>query len=309
MKLISVNYHYFRESSTGSGIYPIKKNQLLKQVDLLAKSYEFVSQEQVISEDYPASDKGICLLTFDDGLKEQIDAFDLLQGLGIPCVCYVTTDAIEHRKAVDVHKIHYIRSLLSDVEVINLISEDVDLSRYDLDESILAKQYRYDNPEARKLKYLLNFILDRQKKEELIDEIFAGLVTSESDFCNSLYMDHGDILKLHNAGALGTHSASHRALGTLELSDAKDDITRSVDFLRRVTGDNVPSISYPYGGPTAVPKIDKGFYESLGIKFGLTMFRGVNTLPVDDLFLIKRFDTNDVIGGKSYIEEQLKCLK
>ena len=110
-------------------------------------------------------------------------------------------------------------------------------------------------------------------------------------------------MKLHNAGALGTHSASHRALGALEVSDAKDDIIRSVNFLQRVTGEQVPSISYPYGGPTAVPNLDKAFYDSLGLKFGLTMFRGVNSLPVDDSFLIKRFDTNDVVGGKAYKEE------
>jgi len=303
MNIISVNYHYFRENSTGNGIYPINKSKLLKQIDLLAQSYEFATQELVVSGNYPNANKDFCLLTFDDGLKEQINAFDILHGIGVPCVFYVTTDAIEYKKAIDVHKIHYVRSRLSDTEVISLISDDVDLSSYEFDEYILEKQYRYDDSGAKKLKYLLNFILDRQKKEELIDKIFSDLVTSESDFCKDLYMDQGDILKLHKAGALGTHSASHRALGTLELTDAKDDITRSVDFLRRVTGENVPSISYPYGGPTAVPTIDKTFYENLGLKFGLTMFRGVNSLPLEDSFLIKRFDTNDVIGGKSYKEE------
>lgn len=303
MKIISVNYHYFRENSTGIGIYPVNKSKLLKQIDLLAQSYEFATQEMVVSGNYPNPNKDACLLTFDDGLKEQIDAFDVLNGIGVPCVFYVTTDAIEHKKAVDVHKIHYVRSRLSDSEVINLISDNIDLSSFKFDESVLKKQYRYDNSEARKLKYLLNFILDGQKKRELVDKVFSSLVTSELDFCNDLYMDQSDILRLHNAGALGTHSASHRALGTLELADAKDDITRSVDFLKRVTGGNVPSISYPYGGATAVPSIDKAFYENLGLKFGLTMYRGVNQLPLDDLFSIKRFDTNDVIGGKAYKEE------
>ena len=303
MKMISVNYHYFRENSTGKGIYPISKSKLLKQIDLLAQSYEFATQEMVVSGNYPNGNKDFCLLTFDDGLKEQINAFDVLHGIGVPCVFYVTTDAIEHKKAVDVHKIHYLRSRLSDSEVINLISDNFDISSYKFDESVLEKQYRYDNSEARKLKYLLNFILDSQKKQELVNKIFSSLVTSELDFCNVLYMDQSDILRLHNAGALGTHSASHRALGMLELSDAKDDITRAVDFLRRVTGGNVPSISYPYGGPTAVPSIDKAFYEKLGLKFGLTMYRGVNQLPLDDLFLMRRFDTNDVTGGKAYKEE------
>lgn len=303
MKLISVNYHYFREEFSKTGIYPICKKRLLNQIDLLAKNYEFVTQDQVISGNYPASNKDFCLLTFDDGLKEQIDAFDVLREIGVPCVCYVTTDAIEHKKAIDVHKIHHIRSHISDSEVISLISDDVDLSACKLDESILARQYRYDTPEARKLKYLLNFILDRKTKEELIDKIFTGLVSTESEFCCSLYMDQNDILKLHNAGALGTHSASHRPLGTLSSSDAKDDIIRSVAFLERVTGDLVPSISYPYGGPTAVPNLDRVFYNSLGLKFGLTMLRGVNTLPLNDPFFIKRFDTNDVVGGKAYKEE------
>ena len=98
-------------------------------------------------------------------MKEQIDAFDVLSGIGVPCVFYVTADAIEHKKAIDVHKIHYIRSKVSDSKFISMISDDVDLTYYEFDKAILEKQYRYDDTETRKLKYLLNFILDSPRRK------------------------------------------------------------------------------------------------------------------------------------------------
>ncbi|MDA9032439.1 polysaccharide deacetylase family protein [Amylibacter sp.] len=303
MKLICVNYHYFRNSSPGNGIYPISQEDLLKQVDLLSADYEFVDQTTVASKRFPKANKDYCMLTFDDGLKEQIHAFEVLKKLGIPCVCYVNTDSIEKGKAGDVHKIQYVRSIISDAEFLGMIDDEVNLNAYSFDESVLNKQYRYDNVYARRLKYLLNFILPENIKKKIVNKVFSRLVASEENFCTQFYMNEADLCKLANEGALGTHSASHRALGTLNIEDAKSDIKHSVDYLKGVTGQNIISISYPYGGPTAVPNIETSFYKDMGLDFGLTMFRGMNIIPIKEQFLLKRYDTNDVIGGKFYVEE------
>ncbi len=300
MKLISVNYHYFRDVSTGNGIYPVSRRDFLKQIDLISKNYEFISQSDVPNLKYKKNGKNKCLLTFDDGLKEQMDAFDILKSIGVPSTFYVSTDAIQYKKAIDVHKIHYIRSEVKDSELFYQAKKNLDIKEIKFDRNILDKQYRYDSNEAKELKYLLNFIISDNEKKKFIDSIFKNLISQESKFCEDTYMNENDIINLHKYGCLGTHGASHRALGILSENEAKDDIIRSVDFLEKIIGSKVPSLSYPYGGPTAVPDLPNDFFCRLGLEFALTMERGINKFPIESIYQLKRFDTNDVIGGKFY---------
>ena len=59
MNLISVNYHYFRESKSSNGIYPISKKSFLNQIDLLSRDYEFILQEDVNKLNLPNQKKAI----------------------------------------------------------------------------------------------------------------------------------------------------------------------------------------------------------------------------------------------------------
>lgn len=54
----------------------------------------------------------------------------------------------------------------------------------------------------------MNFILDSETKDRLIDELFKQ-ITNESDFSKELYMSIEDIKKLDKQGYLGTHSDLH----------------------------------------------------------------------------------------------------
>ena len=81
MILLIVNYHYLRDQKTGRGIHPISTSEFISHMDLKKKKYKFIYQSQLISflsksnEALPEED--ICLLTFDDGLKEQLKAFNI----------------------------------------------------------------------------------------------------------------------------------------------------------------------------------------------------------------------------------------
>lgn len=307
MNLISVNYHYIRENKPKNGIYPLSLSELSSQIDRLAKVYDFVAQSEVLScfdNGFSSKGKAKCLLTFDDGLKEQMIAFDFLKEKGIPCVFYVPTDPLEFESVIDVHKIHHIRANLSDVELLKNIEDNFDLSSVRLNSKTLAEQYRYDSADARRIKYLLNFILKKEEKELFVEKVFSELVCSEKRFSKNLYMSLDDLIKLEKAGCLGTHSASHRPLGRLSDLEARADIEKSIDYLKRVVGSAPISISFPYGGTTALPNLPASYFESLGLQFGLTMLRGTNSLGEDiSPFMLKRVDTNDALGGKNYRAE------
>ena len=48
MKLLVVNYHYYRNETYKSGIYPTSKKQLFKQVDAIRNNdFEFASLSEI----------------------------------------------------------------------------------------------------------------------------------------------------------------------------------------------------------------------------------------------------------------------
>lgn len=300
MYLLSVNYHYFREKKYENGIYPLTMKEFSNQIDELSKYYEFISQNDLIDniKNKRYSIKKYCLLTFDDGLREQMNALELLNKKGIPGVFYVTTNSIRNNKVVNVHKLHHIRSIISDTDVFKFLDSKIDSNIIQYPENI-NELYRYDALETKKLKYLLNFILDSETKDRLIDELFKE-IADESDFSKELYMSVEDIKKLDKQGYLGTHSDLHLPLATLSEEEIAKDIKDSLDFLHNSCEvDKIKSISYPYGGPKAVSQKVADISEQFGFDFGLTMFRGLNEIKdFNSPLLLKRVDTNDAPGGK-----------
>lgn len=304
MNLLAVNFHYFREEIYPSGIYPTSEAALRQQIDALAKEYEFVDQATIIEYldgDRPIlSGKKCCLITWDDGLKEQMQAFDLLQELGVPAVFYIPTRAVITHQVLDVHKLHLVRSQKSDAHLYQSLVEKFSIDKYVFDEVALANQYRYDNTLARKVKYFLNFMLNAKEKAALIQSWFLELVPSEEGFAQSFYMDAADIRKLATVNAIGAHGHSHIPLAPLSTAAAQEEIEVSVSLLSEMIDLPILSFSYPFGGKTAVSEKLLPCFANTNIRFALTMWRGENRLhdPMFEPFLLHRVDTNDAPGGK-----------
>ena len=161
MNLLAVNFHYFREEKYQGGIYPVSKIELKKQIDEIAKSYRFIAQNEVIDllKNKQQSNKNYCVITIDDGLKEQMQAFDFLNEMGVPSILYVPTYPLQHKKVLDVHKLHYVRTKMNDNDLYDLLNEEYQIDQIKFDDAALANQYRYDSVLSRKVKYFLNFSL------------------------------------------------------------------------------------------------------------------------------------------------------
>jgi len=308
LKLLIVNFHYIREETYPAGIYPLSLKNLNKQAEVLSRRYRFISQDNMVeyirNRSYP--DKAMCLLTFDDGLKEQMAAFDLLQSKGIPAIYFVPTNAIQYGQVLDVHKLHYIRSKIDDEVLFDLLNQRYKISTIDFDDQFLTDQYRYDTEKARKIKYFLNFILDENKKDEAINSVFGSLATDEQSFADDLYMDENEIRILSESGALGSHGSAHIALAKVSFEKAENDIRQSVTYLENVTHSPVRSFSYPFGGVDACSESLRSAFGGTDITFALTMYRGVNNNDnIANPYFLNRVDTNDAPGGKLNSNEYL----
>jgi len=300
MRLLVVNYHYFREHKPGCGIYPLDQDEFEKQLYAISNHYEFITLQELlgfIENDYYPQ-KNCCLLTFDDGLKEQMNIYDILIKKGIGGVFFVCTDPIKNRSVLDVHKLQYIRSVLKDENIYLFLEKLHGISRASFSDKILRTQYRYDSMLSRKIKYFINFILSKNESKNAVNTLFGQLVTDEDAFSKDFYMDSEDIMCLYKHCMLGTHCTSHKPLATLTETGISDDILRSLEYLKAKTKNDIFAISYPYGGPSAVSEKVTEASAACGLKIGFTMRRGVNTVSKNNLMSLCRVDTNDAPGGK-----------
>ena len=311
MNLLIVNFHYYSNEIYPSGIYPISPVNFANQINTLSKMYDFVGQKEISDwiKTGESPEGNYCLITFDDGLKQQMNAFNWLVENEIPAIFYVPAKPFVEKTILDVHKLHLIRTKTNDADLLDLTNETFDIEFTDQNALEAKNQYRYDSVSSQKLKYILNFIIPENEKKKLIDNYFVKIFGNEEAFCNLFYMDENDVKLISNKGMLGNHGYAHKPLATLSVNDAKEDVLKSTIFFEKLTQNKLISFSYPFGGKSAVNEVVTSIVKSSNYDFGLTMHRGIND-SLEQPFLLKRIDTNDAPGGKNnsllYLPNQLK---
>lgn len=295
MNLLVVNYHYYGEKVFKSGIYPISHTKFIEQIEIIGKDFDFISPHSLsycfYKGEFPTGN--FCLITFDDGLKQQIHANEILSKLNIAAAFYVSVKPLVEQKVLDVHKIQFIRTEMSDFDLSIELRNTYDY-QYTLNDLMAAsKQYKYDSDVAREVKFQLNFKLTANERDQFITKTFARLFGNEKSFASKLYMDEKDLKYLALNNQIGSHGYAHVPLANY--SNAEFDIRKSLHYLSKITNSPIQSFSYPYGSTEAVNSNVAQIVKDCGFAFALTMWRGVNS--IDDSsnpFLLKRIDTNDV---------------
>ncbi|MDQ5929810.1 MAG: hypothetical protein QG594_1591 [Bacteroidota bacterium] len=80
------------------------------------------------------------------------------------------------------------------------------------------------------------------------------------------------------------------------------EIENSKRILEESTNSKIELIGYPYGTIETCTNIVGEIAEKAGFKLGFTTSRGSNT-GIENPLLLKRFDCNDMPGGKNYKED------
>jgi peptidoglycan/xylan/chitin deacetylase (PgdA/CDA1 family) len=298
MSLLAINHHYFREAGTGRGIYPTTPRALQDEVRELRRAGWRVGTEAdilaYVAGELSDSDR-VAILTFDDGLREQMDAISLLDDMGATAICYVPTAPLARLHVLDVHKLQMIRSHVEDTRIAEELDREFAFSKQEFDESALAIQYRYDDPLARRVKYFLNFMLEESVRVAWTASYFQDCFGDESAIADDLYMSPADLRELAGRHLLGSHAHSHVPLARLSVDRLEDELVRSRDFLEAQTAALPAGVSYPFGGKSAVGDEVFRMAAECGFRYGFTMERGINTVAGPECALsLKRIDINDL---------------
>lgn len=296
------NYHYIRENFIANypSIFGVTPNGFQNQLKQLSNLGDFISINDLLDNynDIVFSKDNFYLITFDDGLKEQFKyALPILDSLNIPAVFFANSINLFENKVSNVHKIHILRSNLSSETLLNdLLDNKLSIEESD---KVKAKSiYKYDEEKSAILKFFLNYKMESNLREAKINNLF-NLHFNEKEINEQLYFDNEEICTLAKLGYLGSHSHSHFALANLNDAQLEFELLKTKQYFEEITQKEIYSIAYPYGTKEAVDDRVANMARKVGYKIGFTTSSGINS-DIEDLLLLKRFDCNDLIGGKNY---------
>lgn len=307
--LLVVVYHYSHPSGQYKypGIHPVPPEMLDEQLDEIGRHFEFIDGPQLLKAIKGAAPlpHRACLVTFDDGLKDHFQYVPaVLEKKGIRGVFFVPTQPLLSGKALDVHKLHWLRATRPQgdfIRSLETIAErfSIPLELKPHDEMNAARQYLYDEPAVQKIKYLLNHVLSSTDSARLVDTLFQEEVDEEA-FCRDFYMNRNEIAELAQVHMIGSHACSHVPLTTLSGPVLNDELTYSKANLKALLGDSqeIEMISYPYGGPTTISPPVLGQVRKAGYVAGFTTEPSLN-MSLNEPLVLARVDTYDAIGGVS----------
>lgn len=297
------NYHYIRTNFDTSypSIFGVKPTEFEKQLVALQTTGTFIHPNELLfdPEKIIASNENYILITFDDGLKEQVDlALPVLEKLGIPALFFINTLNHVEKKVSLVHKIHLVRSVVSTAILYVNIKKFTNrkLTNDQIQDAMCF--YRFDDKESAEFKYFLNVVLDYKTQEAFINQIFRNYF-DEKLVVEELYMSTNQLKELIDRGFVGSHTHSHLPLGLYDEKTIKRELSISKKYLENLGNTKIECVSYPYGTAEAVSQLVVSTAKEVGYKFGFTTKPLLNDSKVDYL-LLNRFDCNDSIGGKNF---------
>jgi len=293
-------YHYVRAFARTQfpAIHGMELDAFAAQIARLQSVYEMASLESALaflSGSYrPPRD--LCLLTFDDGLKEHYaNVSPLLQERGIRGVFFLITSGAEGQRVASAHMSHFLTASLGFAEYRRQFCAIAKEMRAGLefdDESLepaARRAYRWDSPEVAVFKYVLAFVMDREIRDRAIGQLFERRLGDEDAFARELYLNWGNARDMQEAGhAIGGHSHRHQFLAGLPDNELLADLNACSALLRAhlVPQPHWP-FCYPYGRLDSFDQRSVQHLSELGFDCSFSTERGANHVGANPFYLTR----------------------
>ena len=302
-KLTIIMYHYVRplEQTRYPAIKARRLSEFKSQLAYIKSTFQAVTVQQLVAyfrEGEPLPPNA-ALLTFDDGyLDHYTYVFPLLHDSGIQGLFFPVVDSARNGKLLDVNRIHL---LLASTEDTRLLVNEINqcLPSYGISPEPYWSEYgkpgRFDAAEVVYVKYMLQAVLPEEIRYEITGRLFQKFVSiDESALVREWYMDIDQLRTMQNCGMyIGSHGTTHRWLTSVSPAVQREEIEKSLAFLRDVGSpvDDYWALSYPSG---VYDESICTILKDRGCSLALTTEVGVADLAKCNPLLLPRLDTNDL---------------
>ena len=124
--------------------------------------------------------------------------------------------------------------------------------------------------EVDKFKRILNYYIDFEYREKVIDEVAASLGFTFD--ASKFYVAANELMSMRDEGMfLGLHSYSHRVMSKLTHSCQETEIRKSLDFFKRLDLQEGLSYCHPYGGEHSFNQSTMELLKKNNIQFAFSV--------------------------------------
>jgi peptidoglycan/xylan/chitin deacetylase (PgdA/CDA1 family) len=305
MELIAIMYHYVRnpEDTPYKGIHSVRESDFIRQVKYLKEKYEMVSPALMmdfLSGQYKPRKK-LCVLTFDDGLKEHGQfVTDILHSSQIKGQFFIPTACITEGYVLPVHKNHFLLASL-DFEYykktfLAFLKEKHPYISLIVDSGKVAKTYRWDKEEVAHFKYLLNYVLPKPVRNEILKLVFEKELGAEEEFAKDLYLSWSEIRDMQSNGMLiGGHSHRHNVLSSLDNETQQKELSTCMSLIKtNIYPSNHWFFSYPFGKTSTFTDHTINCLKQEGVSCAYSTVLG-HSSPETNKFILNRIDPKDIV--------------
>lgn len=232
------------------------------------------------------------LLTFDDGLKEHYEeAYQVLKFFKVSGIFFINSNNIITGKMDTVHKVHFLYGKLGWKKVINLILKEckqhsIKIDKY-FEEDKAKKSYPLDKNEVANIKFALNYNLEPEIRDKLINKIFEKNrgVFLEHEF----YLSRENITKMsENKMIFGFHGHEHIPFSNLDDTELESSILKQKKFFSELNLENCSVLSFPYGDHSSYNRGNLDILKKIGVTVAFTADH--HTTIKHPLTILKRTD-------------------
>jgi len=304
-RLWAVAYHYVRDlpRTRFPGIKGKLTGDFEAQVDWLSERCEMATLQSAM--DFLAGryqpERDLCLLTFDDGLKDHhANVLPLLAGRNIQGLFFLTTVCLEEHRVLPIHKNHFLMAGMVFDEYrdafLRRLAAMSDQTPDPQDAERAKAAYPWDTQDVAEFKFFLNYRVPEKLRVRVLDALFATFLGDEQAFAQDLYMSWDEAKEMQARGmVLGGHTHQHVALSKLTDTEQAADLAACADALRRrLSPQPLWPFTYPYGHGYSFNAVTVDNLRGQNFMCSFTTEPGSNP-PGADLFTLHRIDTNDVL--------------
>lgn len=307
--LLTVMYHYVRDvkDTEFPELKALDIDAFRAQVDYCASRYEMASLASALaflSGEYQP-ERPLCLLTFDDGLADHYEhVTPILVDRGIQGVFFLTTGCIEEGFVLSVHKSHFLMAFLGFHRYRDELLNRLQALHPGLtpvpDEVRAGQTYRWDELEVATFKYLMNYQLTPDLRDEVLTSVFLDALGGEEEFAARVYLSWARAREMQAAGmSIGGHTHTHPVLSECAPTRQREEIERCNSLLtRRMGKQELLPFAYPYGKQTTFNSVSVDLLRGVGFACAFSTEVGMGVRGVDP-FAVPRVDPKDLtMSGK-----------
>ena len=299
-RTITIMYHYVKNKNTKSLYNPnyLNIDKFKKQLDWLEKNFEPLCLEELEScithnKQFPYNK---FLLTFDDGLKDHYKyVFPELKKRKLWGMFFINSQVYMENKPLGVHITHALIEKIGIEKYTTLIKEELNKYNIEIKDSHIEHIYRYDDPTYSSIKKIMNYLLDYQTRDKILDDLFINFFYDEKNFCKNYYCTEDELQEMLNCGMIiGAHSHSHKILSRLSRKEQYSELKKSKDYIKDTFDIKNLTFCFPYGHKQTYNADTLDILAELDYYFAFNTYRDTTCIKKSNKYELQRYDTVDL---------------